>query len=131
MISAVFENNEIAFEVYRMVKDALREEGYQKASELRNTSHVLVMRKGDSMVSVSYRSVNQTEVKFVIDGSDDIVERAVLRFLASFSSISLSKFFGTQIGKEGEESLSETLKKLLEKARAEGKALERKAGEKK
>jgi len=119
MISVVFENRDVAFEVLQMMKKVLEEDGYHMVSELNDESYATIMKKGNSAISISYHSINPTEVRFRVEGTDIVVDKLLPRFFTKFFSKLASEFYTVEVDKELEEKISIEMDKIVDKVKKE------------
>lgn len=117
MISATFENYEMAYVAYRLLKNVLEAEGFKIASEIKGDSRAVVMKRDGEAISFSYKHVNPVEVTFKIDGEDRLVEHVILEWMSAFLSSTATKIFGFKVSDETKTRISEHVKKIVEEIR--------------
>lgn len=117
MISATFENYEMAYVAYRLLKNVLEAEGFRTVSEIKGDSRAVVMKRDGETISFSYRHVNPVEVTFKIDGEDKLVEHVILEWMSAFLSSTATKIFGFKVSDGTKSRISGHVKKIVEEIR--------------
>ncbi len=114
MISAIFENHDLAYVAYRIMKNMLEENGYKAASEIKGETRTVIMKKNGSSISISYKSMGSTDVRFSVEGDDKVIEDMMHKGLTAFLLNTASKMFNVKLKEGAEKRISSQVKSILD-----------------